>query len=149
LEYKEGDDAAAARLLEQALQVEPDHIGANIKLAELLQRAGQYDQALAQLARVPENGEHRPNLLSLRAIIQLAAGRPEQAEQTLETLTTLQPGNHVPWNNLGNAKRDLGKLDEADACYLKAASLTRNTPQPLSNRLTNLHYRPDITQDEI
>lgn len=149
LASKKGDDIGARQYLERALALEPEHIGANIKLAELLHLAGSHEDALQYLDRVPADGSHRVTLLALRGLVMLAQGRPVEAEQLFSALTAAEPNNFSHWNNLGNAKRELGKLEEADACYLKAASLTRVNPQPLANRLTNLHYMPAATQEAI
>jgi len=149
LASKKGDDIGARQYLERALALEPEHIGANIKLAELLHLAGSHEDALQYLDRVPVDGSHRVTLLALRGLVMLAQGRPVEAEQLFSALTAAEPNNFSHWNNLGNAKRELGKLEEADACYLKAASLTRVNPQPLANRITNLHYMPAATQEAI
>src|SRR5690606_28340019 len=111
-------DATAKRHLDRALQLDPDHIGANIKLAELLHRAGEHGAALERLDRISQTGDQRPTALALHGIVLLAAGQPAKAEQVFATLTSIQPGNYSAWNNLGNAKRELGKLEEADACYV-------------------------------
>lgn len=50
-----GDEAS----LRQALELEPDHPGAVVALAELLVAASEPDEALALLARIPETEETR------------------------------------------------------------------------------------------
>ena len=50
-----GDEAS----LRKALELEPDHAGAVVALAELLVERGEGDEALALLARVPETAESR------------------------------------------------------------------------------------------
>ena len=50
-----GDEAS----LRQALELEPDHAGAVVALAELLVERGEGEEALALLARVPETAESR------------------------------------------------------------------------------------------
>ena len=50
-----GDEAS----LRQALELEPDHAGAVVALAELLADRGEGEEALALLARVPETAEAR------------------------------------------------------------------------------------------
>jgi putative thioredoxin len=51
----EGDEAS----LRRALELEPDHEGAVIALAEVLLGRGDNDEALALLARIPETAETR------------------------------------------------------------------------------------------
>ena len=50
-----GDEAS----LRQALELEPDHPGAVVALAEMLVGRGQADEALALLGRIPETAEVR------------------------------------------------------------------------------------------
>jgi putative thioredoxin len=50
-----GDEAS----LRQALEIEPDHPGAVVALAELLVGRGEPDEALALLGRIPETAEVR------------------------------------------------------------------------------------------
>jgi putative thioredoxin len=50
-----GDEAS----LRSALELEPDHAGAVVALAELLVAGGDEDEALALLARIPESAETR------------------------------------------------------------------------------------------
>jgi len=50
-----GDEAS----LRRALELEPDHAGAIVALAQLLVEAGEHEDALALLARVPESAETR------------------------------------------------------------------------------------------
>ena len=50
-----GDEAS----LRQALELEPDHAGAVVTLAELLVGRGDTEEALALLARIPETAESR------------------------------------------------------------------------------------------
>jgi putative thioredoxin len=50
-----GDEASLAR----ALEIEPDHPGAVVAMADLLVDRGETDQALELLARVPDSGEAR------------------------------------------------------------------------------------------
>jgi putative thioredoxin len=50
-----GDEAS----LRRALELDPDHAGAVVALAELLVRDGRGDEALSLLARIPESAETR------------------------------------------------------------------------------------------
>ena len=50
-----GDEAS----LRQALELEPDHEGAVVALAELLAERGESEEALSVLARIPESAETR------------------------------------------------------------------------------------------
>jgi putative thioredoxin len=72
------DDEASLR---QALELDPDHEGAIVKLAELLAERGEGDAALALLARVPESAEGR-------RVAALARVGPEAAESPDDDVET-------------------------------------------------------------
>ena len=69
-----GDEAS----LRQALELEPDHPGAVVALAELLAGRGQGEDALALLARVPETSESRR--VAARARLGRVGGAGEAAD---------------------------------------------------------------------
>lgn len=65
-----GDEAS----LRRALELQPDHPGAVLALAELLAGRGEGEEALALLARLPESAESR------RVAALARVGRPEEQE---------------------------------------------------------------------
>ena len=56
------------------------------------------------------------------------------------------PGTH---NNLGNALKDQGNLDEAITCFDRAVALAPHNPALLSNRLYSIYFHPRYTSSEI
>lgn len=73
-----GDEAS----LRQALQLEPDHPGAVVALAELLAQRGEGEEALALLNRVPETAESR----RVAAIARLGTEEAVDVDARLEGL---------------------------------------------------------------
>jgi putative thioredoxin len=73
-----GDEAS----LRAALDIDPGHEPAVIALAELLVGRADYDEALALLARIPENDETR----RIAAAARLGAAPPDDHDATLTAL---------------------------------------------------------------
>ena len=53
------------------------------------------------------------------------------------------------YNNLGNALKDKGQLDEAIAAFRQAIALKPNYPEAHSNLLLGLHYHPDSSASSL
>ncbi|ARP94341.1 TDP-N-acetylfucosamine:lipid II N-acetylfucosaminyltransferase [Bordetella genomosp. 13] len=149
LETRVGDLAAAREALQTALDIEPTHILGQVKLAEILYRLGLLDEAIQCLDQIPSKGKHRATLLSWRGLVQLGRAEYDDARQAFEALIAIEPKQYSAWNNLGNVHRDLGDLEQAEACYARASSMTRDDPLPRSNWLTALHYNPQATVESI
>ena len=79
-----GDEAS----LRRALELEPDHAGAVVALAQLLVERGETDDALALLARIPETAETRRVAALARdgAADGNGATAPDDVEQRLTAL---------------------------------------------------------------
>jgi superkiller protein 3 len=59
--------------------------------------------------------------------------RPEEAVRFLTAAVAARPGSFPAYNNLGNALKDQGKLDEAIACYRQAIKLDPKHAKAHSN----------------
>ena len=149
LATRSGNFPLALKHLDAALAIEPDHILAQMKRAELLHKLNRYSEAIQYLDAIPKRHEHRAALLARRGTILLDLQRFEEARETFEALIKIEPKQYAAWNNLGNVYRSLGNLREAARCYAKAASLTKTDPTPRSNHLTALHYNPEVSAEEI
>jgi putative thioredoxin len=71
-----GDEAS----LRRALELEPDHAGAAVALAEMLVGRGETDEALTLLGRVPET----PEVRRVAALARLGDGAPLESGTDLE-----------------------------------------------------------------
>lgn len=76
-----GDEAS----LRQALELEHDHPGAVVALAELLAERGEGDEALALLTRIPESAESR-RVAALARLGEATTGNGADVERRLEGL---------------------------------------------------------------
>lgn len=112
---REDSIAAYRELLAQA----PGHVEAWYELAWLLRRQGQPQSALEAYARALANGIAAPEDVHLnRAVIQTDDLHDHAAaEASLRAALALKPGHPPALLNLGNLCEDLGRDDEAEACY--------------------------------
>jgi putative thioredoxin len=79
---EQGLAAQDAALLRQALELQPDHVGAIVGLAGLLIAEGSTDEALGLLARIPETPETR----RLQAEARLAAQQVSVTDEAVDVL---------------------------------------------------------------
>jgi len=128
----EGDLGAARRLLQAALELQPDQPRTLYNLAVVDLREGKSDEALAGFERVLSLGQGRPDLVApeLRALasssaglLYLKRGDAAAAEAMLEQATALTPGDAKAWSYLGMAREQTGKLLEASAALERARAL--------------------------
>jgi tetratricopeptide (TPR) repeat protein len=94
-------------------------------LAAALRVRGQPEQALAVLERACEihPGDFWIHFELAWLSYEVRPARLEAAVRHGIAARALRPRSAGAWNNLGNALRDQGKLDEAVACYQKAIDL--------------------------
>jgi predicted O-linked N-acetylglucosamine transferase (SPINDLY family) len=150
LEAGAGNDKLAKEHFERALTLDNLAAEANQGMADILFRSDDNEAALTHADRVLEQKPNDVAALSRKVQLLTRLRRFDQAAILCQKLIQQDPRNGwTHWNDLGNINRDLGDLDEAEACYRKAASLTNTDPVPLSNRLTLLHYMPDQTAEDI
>ncbi|HEY2565452.1 MAG TPA: thioredoxin [Acidimicrobiales bacterium] len=79
---EQGLAAQDPALLRQALELQPDHVGAIVGLADLLIAEGSTDEALGLLARIPETPETR----RLQAEARLAAQQVSVTDEAVDVL---------------------------------------------------------------
>jgi putative thioredoxin len=77
-----GDEAS----LRKALDLQPDHVGAVVGLAQLLAERGESEEALALLARIPETADTRRVAALARVGTDAAAGVGDDVEARLDDL---------------------------------------------------------------
>lgn len=113
--------------------------------AVLLLKDEDYDQAIDLLEKVIERS---PGITAPYIDIAIAyqrAGKPEQAEEHLNTALQLFPGHPVVCNELGLLYRKTGRFDEARAIYEKALASFPGY-YPLHR---NLGILCDLYQDDL
>jgi predicted O-linked N-acetylglucosamine transferase (SPINDLY family) len=150
VEAGSGNDRLARMHFQHALTLDNDAVDAHQGMADLLFRSNDNGAVLTHADRVLERKPDDVSALSRKAQALTRLRRFDQAAVICHKLIQQDARNgSTHWNDLGNIKRDLGDLTEAEACYRKAASLTTSDPVPLSNRLTLLHYMPEQSAEDI
>ena len=102
---------AEARL-RQALEDQPDSLGLQSLLVDVLVRLGELEEAGTILAELPEEFADNPAILGARGRIALAMDRPAEAEPLLRSALENSPNNVMAlW--LSGAIKAQGREDEA------------------------------------
>ncbi|MGE4125617.1 MAG: glycosyltransferase [Pusillimonas sp.] len=144
-----GNGLLAIDLLKKACQLAPDAAVVHLHLGTLLYLRSKYEDALVALKKAaslnPGDAETQYHL----GITLFRLQHYKEADEIFQDLIKRYPKAPAYWNEAGNIKRDLGFFAEAEKYYKKAEKLTGRDPVPLGNRITAMHYRPDVTSDAI
>lgn len=132
-----GRFAEAETSYRRALAVKPGEAGTLLNLSLALEEQGKSEEAGAFVAAAMEaaqraltmspNDAEAANVLGLTSV---AVGRHQQAVDAF-MLATARPGYVEAWINLGNALRELGRLDEALVAFGRAHELAPRAGAPL------------------
>lgn len=114
-----GDPKQGVPFLRRALKAGGDNATARFNLARALVDAGE----LAEAETLTAGAEQPDEMRRLHAEILKAQGRLWEAAAGYQQLVDAQPGNAEAWNNLGNARHELGELDGALAALQQAREL--------------------------
>ena len=118
-----GNDAAAITDLEKTLQLDPEHLGARINLANLLAKKGEFNAAArhyqAALQLDPQHALAHYDLANLLA----RSGQPAQAVAHYERSLQLSPTNAAAHSNLGLLLLQDRKADAALERFREALRL--------------------------
>ncbi len=158
---RSGEPAEAARILEQAVQIDPHDKAARYLLGRAYRDLGRLEEAEREMtlgmgavprflpdewsAKVPDF-DMSIGSQQMRAAKLLSMGNPAEAAQLLERILASEPENVEALLNLGAAYLDMGRLDEAfetlhhagrlDAdsfgVYINLATYYRRLGRPLS-----------------
>jgi putative thioredoxin len=115
----EADNLAAAgdeASLRKALELDPDHEAALVKLAELLVERGDSDEALALLARIPETAETR----RVAALARTGDVETDEITSKLDALLDQVKGDDDARQQYVDLLELLGSEDPRTADYRKA-----------------------------
>ena len=106
------------------------------RLISLLQhyQSGRYIEAEKLAISITQEFPKHPFGWKALGAVLGATGRKPEALDANQTAVTLSPQDAEAHNNLGNAYRELGRLDEAEASYKKAITLKPDFIQAIKNR---------------
>ena len=144
-----GNEKEALESLEHALAINPGFSQGHFRIASMLYQRTEYEQALFHIEKADTLTPGNSETLACKGNISYRLYRFDEALATFEALIQRHPQNYGFWNNVGNVKRDTGKFEEADTYYQRSIALAKNDAVPFSNRLTTLHYRPEMNREEI
>ncbi|MFO7674837.1 MAG: tetratricopeptide repeat protein [bacterium] len=93
-------------------------------LAEAVGRfeSGRFDEASAVIDRALA-ADSTPELLALRVSVELACGRPAQAETAARALLRLEPDGPAALGSLGNVLAQTGRHAEAESLFRRAVEI--------------------------
>lgn len=149
VEYRLHRPSEALRTLASVLEQKPDSLLALITQARIHADHSSNIKALKAIENAEAIAPLDVRVLDCKGTILSNLFRLEEACETFARLTEIAPNSYSHWNNLANAQRDLGRLEEADQAYLKAIRLAGDEPTAYSNRLTTLHYSGSTSREDI
>ena len=125
-----GDDAAATKAFERALDADPGNGNGELLLAGALRRLGKLDEAEARCerARAALPATH-PGLALEVALLHAARGRDVQAEDAFARLAEREEGAGLAHLNLGILRLKRGAHGEALAPLRRACALRARDPE--------------------
>ncbi len=139
----------AETISEEVLKLKPNSSQAYLILSSCCYDRGHKKDALRYVKNAERIAPDDVRMLDRLGTILYALHHYEEASEVFEKLIQKDPRNFSHWNNAANARRDLGLLDEANTYYQRAVDLAGTVSSPYSNRLTLLHYLPDIKPETI
>ena len=120
---KKGRKQEAVRHLARAAELNPNLVQAHAQLGAVLLDLRQLDRAVVHLARAleldPNHAQARVNL----GAVMLVRGHWSAAAEHLRVAVRQDPNLGLAWKYLGIALRELGQMDEAERCFVRAEQL--------------------------
>jgi cytochrome c-type biogenesis protein CcmH/NrfG len=113
----------------KALELKPDHAGAQIELANVYQLSGQKDKATEAAAKVAAAGATDANAAFSTGVLHLNAGRYDEAQKAFEKTLELDPKHVEAHYYLGTIALGQNKMADAIAQLEKYLSLNPTNAQ--------------------
>jgi Flp pilus assembly protein TadD len=118
-----GDRDMAVSMYAAAAAEAPGNTATQLRCAEGLARNGKIEDAAALLSRRLKNDSHDPEVLGTLGALQVLAGQPSQAVQTLSQVLAAKPDDVKALANKAIALDVLRRHDEAQRLYRQALTL--------------------------
>lgn len=119
-----GDFGAGIAHLRRCIDLEPGNAGVRIELGRALLASGDLDGAEAVAGQMEGSPPAAATELArIRGYVFQARGQSHDAARCYEEIVSAEPGDFESWNNLGNARRQIGDPAGAIEALRRAASL--------------------------
>ena len=129
-----GDHAEAVRLIQAAIEVNPEVALYHANLALVYNALGLWEDALSCCEAALGLDATDAELYGIKGMVQCHLGRPEAALATLDRALELRPDDAALHNSRGNALRLNGRSSDAAAAYETALQYRPDYPEALNNR---------------
>ena len=106
------DNAAAQKLLEKVIKLQPRYSGAHFNLGMALASQGKFDDALAEIRKEEETNPSKIQSYQAAASLARFTGRPEDAIEDWRRLLKADPGNHEATSNLSQLLYSAARYQE-------------------------------------
>lgn len=128
----QGQEAAAERILEEVIQIDPEHRDAYLQWVDIASKAERHQEALARTAIMLERNPTDPAALFLRAMLMEKQGDHPEVMKSYESLTRVATNSFVAFNNLAWLVGDkLGDWRKAAEYARKAHEIRRTDPSTM------------------
>ena len=128
IEEQAGDGAQSlSARLRFSLFINPGNHFARLLLAQNLTDYGQYDAALANLARVPDGGIYGQLARLSESGVFMEMDNADGAIAKMQTVVTRDPSNAYLFHRMGDNYRRDSRFAESRDAYMKALALGRDT----------------------
>lgn len=126
-----GDDQSGRQLLEKALELAPDNHKLRLRYAAYLMQVKDYDQALSQAGKIPDDAPEAVQGQLLTSQVQAFSGNTDAARQTLDAWLKKNPNSVPVLIARGNLASNLGNTVQAQQFYNTAREQAPKDPTPL------------------
>lgn len=128
----QGKETEAERVLEEVIQIDPEHREAYLQWVDIAGKAERHQDALARTAIMLEKNPNDPTGLFLRAMLMEKKGDRPEAMKSYEALTQVATNSFVAFNNLAWLIGDkLGDWKRAAEYARKAYEIRRTDPSTI------------------
>lgn len=147
--YNLGDYVGAINKLQKSLEIKPGFHKSEHYLSYLLYKSNNPKEALCHIEEAcRQQPRHAGYLITYGNILE-ALHRYEEAVEKLSASLAIEPDKYYAWNNLGNLFKQLGKMEDSLYYYDQAFKVNPKSDVSFSNKITALHYIPNISLDKI
>ncbi|MBI4858854.1 MAG: tetratricopeptide repeat protein [Candidatus Riflebacteria bacterium] len=147
---EKGELGEARRRLDALERINPNNVDVLLLLADLTERAGQYDATVGYLQRVKTVVPGRPDISFKLARVLMTMGNHSKALAEVERAIQLNPQQSEYYNLMGDIYTRMGKPSEAYTAFNEASRLNpknfqaRKTADDISGKMGLYYYNAGL-----